>query len=223
MDPRKPMTGMGVIILAIAMAGAALLAGVGVWYWQYSANTALAEDLAVAEARIAELETKLAELESSAASETDDAGETGDEDATGTSPDSSEEPPVGSSIGKTTKEFAYIADISEVAGRYTWVLDHAQLLTGAEAVAAATAHGDESPPPNDYYIVNDNPKLRTYPVEADAKVVVAFGSPNDTMTMVLGQYYDVWLNDTDGNGKNTPFWVTIENGKVTGASEFWSP
>ncbi|MEP6477643.1 MAG: hypothetical protein ABJC60_10255, partial [Actinomycetota bacterium] len=41
--------------------------------------------------------------------------------------------------------------------------DLAYLLTGEEANQAAQENGDEVPVPNDYYIVNDNPKLRTVP------------------------------------------------------------
>jgi hypothetical protein len=52
----------------------------------------------------------------------------------------------------------------------TLTFDLAEFLTGEAAAQAAAEHGDESPPPNDYYIVNDNPKLRTMPIAPDATI-----------------------------------------------------
>lgn len=46
--------------------------------------------------------------------------------------------------------------------------DLACFYTGDAATAEAAARGEESPPPNDYIITNDNPTLRTVPVAADA-------------------------------------------------------
>lgn len=46
--------------------------------------------------------------------------------------------------------------------------DLACFYTGNAAAAEATARGEESPPPNDYLITNDNPTLRTVPVAAGA-------------------------------------------------------
>ena len=66
--------------------------------------------------------------------------------------------------GVTGKRFGYIKKIETKGGKVYVTMDQAEFLTGKAAADAATAHGDESPPPNDYYIVNDNSKLRTYPV-----------------------------------------------------------
>jgi hypothetical protein len=46
--------------------------------------------------------------------------------------------------------------------------DLACFYSGDAAIAEATARGEESPPPNDYIITNDNPTLRTVPVAAGA-------------------------------------------------------
>ncbi|MGB7964344.1 MAG: hypothetical protein WCF12_15490 [Propionicimonas sp.] len=53
-------------------------------------------------------------------------------------------------------------------------VDFVLFLTGWEAADAATAHGDESPPPNDYYILNDTTTVREFPVLVgiDVHVVV---------------------------------------------------
>lgn len=220
MNPQKPMTGLGVLILAAAAIGAALLAGAGVWYWQFRANADLKSDLAASQARVVDLEARLAELEGSAQATSAPAGSTA---PTATTPPASSEEPAPSEPGKPTREFAFVKDINESAGKYSWVLDYAQWLTGAKAAAAAAANGDESPPPNDYYVLNESAKLRTFPVSPSAKVTVYFGNPTDKAVFSLGQYYDVWMNNTDGNGPNTGFWVTIQDGKVTAAEEQWTP
>jgi hypothetical protein len=46
--------------------------------------------------------------------------------------------------------------------------DLACFYSGDAATAQATARGEESPPPNDYIITNDNPTLRNVPVAAGA-------------------------------------------------------
>jgi len=46
--------------------------------------------------------------------------------------------------------------------------DLACFYSGDAAIAEATARGEESPPPNDYIITNDNPALRAVPVAAGA-------------------------------------------------------
>jgi hypothetical protein len=45
------------------------------------------------------------------------------------------------------------------------------LLTGNAADAASAAHGGESPVPNDYYIQNDNPRLRDLAIVDQATVI----------------------------------------------------
>ena len=53
--------------------------------------------------------------------------------------------------------------------------DRALFLTGDAANKAAAAHGDETPVPNDYYIVNDNKLLRTVVLSTAVKVVGSLG------------------------------------------------
>ena len=45
---------------------------------------------------------------------------------------------------------------------YRITVDYVQILTGQAAADAATAAGEESPPPNDYFIANTSAKLRTF-------------------------------------------------------------
>lgn len=59
-------------------------------------------------------------------------------------------------------------------------VDFVLFLTGWEAADAATAHGDESPPPNDYYIVNDTTTVREFPVQAGIEVHVVVNPDGTT-------------------------------------------
>ena len=92
--------------------------------------------------------------------------------------------------------------------------DLAQLLTGAAAEAAAAERGDEVN--NDYYIVNDNPRLRTLIAEGDTVVRVLEGGTPDLMD----------TNVADFAVERSPeagFWVTIEDGIVTEIEQQFVP
>jgi hypothetical protein len=94
-------------------------------------------------------------------------------------------------------------------------LDLAYFLTGPEAEAAAAERGDTVE--NDYYIVNENPKLRTLIARGDTVVVVLVdqGGPDTTTTNVA----DFAVDRHEGSG----FWVTIEDGIVTEIEEQFVP
>jgi len=68
-------------------------------------------------------------------------------------------------------QFAYVTEVASDGSTVT--LDYAEFLTGEEANAAAEAAGEIDPGegvPNDYFIRNDNPRLRTFPIESDARI-----------------------------------------------------
>lgn len=216
MDPHKPMTGIGVLILTAVALGTALLAGAGVWYWQFRTNSDLRSRLVAAEERAADLGEEVAALEAAASRVTTPSPPV-DGDSSAEDTDTGLPPSAGSE-----RQFAYIKDVDETAGSYEWVLDYAQFLVGEDAADAAAAAGDESPPPNDYYITNQNAKLRTVPVAAKTKVVVYYNGISDKRTLSLGEYYDIWLNKADGK-HSVPFWVTIQGGEVIAAEEQYLP
>ena len=98
----------------------------------------------------------------------------------------------------------------EVGGR-TVTFDLVQWFQGDAAARAAAEDGEESPPPNDYYIRNVNPRLRTLPVAADARLTLtrltvgqgggnaASGVPVDLATVAA-------------NGRDHLFWATVQGG-----------
>lgn len=106
-------------------------------------------------------------------------------------------------------------------------LDYIQFLTGEEAVEAATAHGDESPPPNGYYIVNDNPRLREFPIQAGIAVHVVVNDDGTSDPEGHSMPLDDWLATI--NGPDAPaflanfYWVTITDGTITAIEQQYLP
>jgi hypothetical protein len=100
--------------------------------------------------------------------------------------------------------------------------DLACWFVGDAAISATAEDGEESPPPNDYYVRNTNPALRTIPVADDADVIWVpdIGSPT-TATVD----YPVWLVDRVSRGieMQPGVWITITDGDVTTIDEQWVP
>jgi hypothetical protein len=92
--------------------------------------------------------------------------------------------------------------------------DLASFLTGPEAEAEAAARGDEVN--NDYYIVNDNDRLRTLIAAGDTEVLVLTGGEPDLSPSNVA---DFAVDRNPGSG----FWVTIADGIVTVIEEQFVP
>ncbi len=94
------------------------------------------------------------------------------------------------------------------------------LFTGEAAVAASAEDGEESPPPNDYYVRNENDEVRVLMVDADTPVTwYTSGDPNDEVT---GTYAE-WTAFLATQEFQLGVWVTIESGSVTEIAEWWVP
>jgi hypothetical protein len=112
---------------------------------------------------------------------------------------------------------------------YTLTLDYVQYLQGSAATKAAAAKGDTVE--NDYYVLNDNPKLRTFPVASGLTIIMHPGSGpqyhrdftfSEFKTLMSsgsvtygGKYYN-WSNQMT-------FWVNVKNGKLTRIEQQWVP
>ncbi|RYU77787.1 hypothetical protein [Hymenobacter persicinus] len=83
-------------------------------------------------------------------------------------------------VGATARSHAYLRRLYQQQGRYYAAVDYIQFLDGQAAVAAARRRGDALAEVvkgdtvysvfNDYYIINDSPRLRTLPLSASATV-----------------------------------------------------
>jgi hypothetical protein len=139
--------------------------------------------------------------------------------------------PASTAAGPATSEPVVLAD-----GRHPVYLksvdpdqpsitfDLIQFFTGDAATKAAAEDNEESPPPNDYYIRNVNPRLRTLPVRADAPITVnvlaaqATGSATKDVSVTLAKLA-TWFP----NPGTPPFWITVEQGQVTKMAQQYLP
>jgi hypothetical protein len=121
--------------------------------------------------------------------------------------------------------FVYVkkASVSD-SGKVKIRFDLAYFFTGAKAEAAAAGHGDELV--DGYYIVNDNPRLRTLPLADDVEVEYI---PESNCCELQPGNIDAWIeaisatNPTDYAGTNVPWWFTVEGGQITRIEQQYLP
>jgi hypothetical protein len=98
--------------------------------------------------------------------------------------------------------------------------DLACWFTGEAAEVAAADDGEESPPPNDYYVRNENDEVRLLTVAVDTPVTwQPSGDPNE---VVEGTFAD-WTEYLEGVEFRLGIWVTVTGGQVTEIVEQWVP
>ena len=218
-------TNVWLIAVAAALAGA-LVAGGAVWALQ-SPKTA---DL---NARIAAVEAQKEAALQEAANALQQVDQLKVRQSTTTTPTIT--PPTETTTTTTTKktvvvkQFTFVKNIAETGSRPVITADYAQMLTGAAAAKAATAHGDESPPPNDYYIVNDNKLLRKLQVTPDISVTVTTnddGTSDPTGHIITFAKWAAAYSAPDATNaslRDAPYWITLKNGVVTKISQVYLP
>jgi hypothetical protein len=142
-----------------------------------------------------------------------------------TMPESPEPPGSESPILEDGRHFVWVEEAARPEDRSATVtFDLAYFLTGEEGRQAAEDHDDEFL--NGYYIVNDNPRLRTLPLADDVDVEYV---PTDQCCELQPGNIDAWLrsiletNPTDYDGKNVPWWFTVEGGQITRIGQQWLP
>jgi hypothetical protein len=100
--------------------------------------------------------------------------------------------------------------------------DLVQWFSGDAATKAAAEDGEESPPPNDYYIRNVNPRLRTLPVTPDARLSLT------RLTLDQGggnaaANVEVDLATIRSRGSDHLFWATVQGGRIVALEEQYVP
>jgi hypothetical protein len=122
-------------------------------------------------------------------------------------------------------DFGFIRSWYAKGGTFYLRFDRAVLLTGKAADDASAAHGGESPVPNDYYIQNDNPRLREVAVVDRATVVGSqqlTGSPGPNPSN-LGALL-TFVHNGGAQVAATPFHLTYNaNGLVVRVQEQYRP
>ncbi len=99
--------------------------------------------------------------------------------------------------------------------------DLACWFTGEAAARAATDDGEESPPPNDFYVRNVNDAARSLGVAPGASVTW-LPNPGDPATEQTITYGD-WLDVRDTRGYQPGVWLTIDGGAVVELHEQYVP
>lgn len=99
--------------------------------------------------------------------------------------------------------------------------DLACWFTGDAAVEAADEDGEESPPPNDYYVRNANETLRTVSVAADTEVTwyPEVGDPGSETSLD----YPEWVARREQRGLDLGVWLDVEHGAIVEIREQWVP
>ena len=137
---------------------------------------------------------------------------------------SAAEPPTGAG-GATSSEPVVLADgrhpvllkaIDPARGTVTF--DLVQYFRDEEATREAAKDHQESPPPNDSYMRNVNPRLRTLPVGAGASITAnQLAGSNQDIPVTLAK-----LSSLTRAG-SVVFWITVRGGQIVQVAEQWSP
>jgi hypothetical protein len=138
------------------------------------------------------------------------------------------QPPVDATL-EDGRHFGYVRSVEPDAG--TIEFDLAYFLSGQEANDAYHAAGGTGPVPNDHFVVNDNPMLRTLALAPDVRLrLLDWNHCCDTFfdgdLALFGQAIQEQADVTDGDlvyRGQSQWWITVENGLVTEIEEQYSP
>ncbi len=99
--------------------------------------------------------------------------------------------------------------------------DLACWFTDTVAAVAAAEDGEESPPPNGYYIRNVNPLKRTLEVGGGTMVIwyPDLGDPASEATVT----FDEWVTGLGGRSGELGVWIETAGGQITAIEEQWVP
>jgi hypothetical protein len=117
---------------------------------------------------------------------------------------------------------AFLKDV-DLASR-TIVIDVVQFFTGTEAAKAASQDGQESPPPDDYYIRNTSKRLRSLPVLPTARITVNVLAGDETGDATKDLPIDLAKLASYFPSDISPlFWVTVRGDQIAALQEQFLP
>jgi hypothetical protein len=181
-------------------------------------NAKLKKDLDAANVKVGELEQRVDLDESGVATATGSGAIKPTNDAGG--------------AGESGKQIGFIKKVYKKGSRYYLTIDYVQFLTGQAAIKAAIADGvikAGEPLDNDYYIRNQNPKLRTFIILVGAPVTAetyfSGGNPVGKASLSLAEFASAMSPPDADNGsmKAAPWWITLKNSTVTKIAEQYIP
>ncbi len=119
-----------------------------------------------------------------------------------------------------------VVGVKASGGSYVLSIDFVQFLTGQEAADAAKAHG-EAVPESDFYVVNDNPKVREYPMQAELTVRITTNADGTVDPMGRAMSLADWAAAMNGSNadayRSGTYIVTLTNGVVTAIEQLYLP
>lgn len=128
------------------------------------------------------------------------------------------------------RHFGYVRSVDPAAG--TIEFDLAYFLSGKEADRAyQEATGDTGHVPNDHFVVNDNPMLRTLTFSPDLRLRLLdwnhccetfFDGDLSLFAQAIAQQADVFDGALIYRGQSQ-WWITVKDGVVTEIEEQYSP
>lgn len=127
------------------------------------------------------------------------------------------------------RHFGYVKSVDLGPKPATIEFDLAYLLTGKEANREAAKRGYPTPVDNDYFVVNDNPKLRTLPLSDDLELrLLDWKHCCDTFFAGdLGRFAASFEREKypAGNykGRFSAYTLTVEDGVVVEIDEHYFP
>jgi hypothetical protein len=149
-------------------------------------------------------------------------GPTGSASPTATATTPTSPTPSPAPVLEDGKHFVFVKKATPLSLRF----DLALFYTGDEANQIAGERGDEVPVPNDVYIVNDNPKLRTLPFAPGAKVFVLDWSKccDVSVTLSAGDFAAFVAHPTsEYHGDSSPYWIWVDGGQIVKMREQYLP
>jgi hypothetical protein len=139
-------------------------------------------------------------------------------------PDAGASPSGGSAALAVGRSFVYAREATESPATLTF--DLAEFYTGQEAIDVAGTRGITELP-NDYLIVNDNTRLRTLPIAADATIRYI---PVGTCCALKAGNLEAFIASVAGTQQTdfppeavTPWWITVEGGQIARIEQQYLP
>ena len=120
------------------------------------------------------------------------------------------------------KHFGYVQKVFTSGGDIRITIDYALFLTGKAAQQAAKAH--HAVVENDYYVVNDNPMLRTFRLGSSATIGYQETGGSSSLTWISPNAFEAkWAAPAGTAVRYNGYWIWLDKGVVTKMSEQFVP
>lgn len=128
-------------------------------------------------------------------------------------------------------QMGFIDSIDKNGDKYSLIIDYANMLSGDEAKQQMIAEEvcdsiDTCDLPNDYYISNLNPKLRTFSISPTVTIDVSTSHQSINLENVMDKQtisFEQFITLINTEEYQVPWWIAITDGVVTHISEQYLP